>query len=468
VKSSVEPLEGNKVKLYVEVDEAEFDREIDRAFKQIAREVRLPGFRAGKAPRKLLEARIGIGPAREQALRDSIPEFLAKAVNEHGVDLISTPEVEITAGQEDGPVEFDATCEVRPEITVPGYGGLRVELPAVAVADDEIDAAIDAERRQHAGLLNVERPVEHGDYVLLDMSVTREGEELTGLNPEDWSYEVGQGWVTDDFDDQLIGSSAGDRLEFTSTPKGVDDPADFVVMVKQVQELDLPEVTDDWVAENLGEHESVEEWRAAVAERISITKLNQARSMLGGKLSESLALLVDHEIPEAMVQSDLRNRVERMTQQFQAQGVDLGAWMSATGQDPESFTAGLREQSEQAVKVDLALRAVAAAESIEVDDVDLEAEYAKIAMQVGRKSREVRQAYEQNHAVSELRSQIRKTKALDWLVEHAEIVDSEGQLIDRDALMGDHAHDHDHDHDYDHDHDHDHDDDHDHDENGES
>lgn len=436
MKSSVEPLEGNKVKLYVEVDEAEFDREIDRAFKQIAREVRLPGFRAGKAPRKLLEARIGIGPAREQALRDSIPEFLAKAVNEHGVDLIATPEVEITAGQDDGPVEFDATCEVRPEITVPGYGGLRVELPSISVTEDEIDAAIDTERRQHAGLLTVERPVEQGDYVLLDMNVTRDGEELTGLNPEDWSYEVGQGWVTDDFDDQLVGASAGDRLEFTSTPKGVDEPADFVVVVKQVQELDLPEITDEWVADNLGEFESIEQWRSSVSERIAATKLNQARSMLGGKLTESLALLVDYEIPESMVQSDLRSRVERMTQQFQAQGIDLGAWMSATGQDPESFTAGLREQSEQAVKVDLALRAVATAEGIEVDDVDLEAEYAKIAMQVGRKSREVRQAYEQNHAVSELRSQIRKTKALDWLVERAEIVDADGAPIDRELLIG--------------------------------
>lgn len=436
MKSSVEPLEGNKVKLYVEVDEAEFDREIDRAFKQIAREVRLPGFRAGKAPRKLLEARIGIGPAREQALRDSIPEFLAKAVNEHGVDLIATPEVEITAGQDDGPVEFDATCEVRPEITVPGYGGLRVELPSISVTDDEIDAAIDTERRQHAGLLTVERPVEQGDYVLLDMNVTRDGEELTGLNPEDWSYEVGQGWVTDDFDDQLVGASAGDRLEFTSTPKGVDEPADFVVVVKQVQELDLPEITDEWVADNLGEFESIEQWRSSVSERIAATKLNQARSMLGGKLTESLALLVDYEIPESMVESDLRSRVERMTQQFQAQGIDLGAWMSATGQDPESFTAGLREQSEEAVKVDLALRAVATAEGIEVDDVDLEAEYAKIAMQVGRKSREVRQAYEQNHAVSELRSQIRKTKALDWLVERAEIVDADGAPIDRELLIG--------------------------------
>jgi trigger factor len=128
MKSSVEPLEGNKVKVYVEVDEAEFDRDIDLAFRAIAREVKLPGFRNGKAPRRVLEARIGIGPAREQALRDAVPRYLGKAVREHDVDLIATPEVEITGGHDDGAVEFEAECLVRPEVTVPGYAGLRIEL----------------------------------------------------------------------------------------------------------------------------------------------------------------------------------------------------------------------------------------------------------------------------------------------------------------------------------------------------
>src|SRR5262245_26441381 len=130
MKSSVAPLEGNKVKVSVEVDEDEFDKAIDAAFRKIAQEVRLPGFRPGKAPRRLLEARIGLAPAREQALRDAIPQYLAQAVQEHEVDVIATPEVDITAGEDDGPVTFDATMEVRPTVIVPGYAGLRVELPA--------------------------------------------------------------------------------------------------------------------------------------------------------------------------------------------------------------------------------------------------------------------------------------------------------------------------------------------------
>jgi trigger factor len=142
VKTTCEPLEGNKVKLSVLVDEADFATDIDAAFAKIAQEVRLPGFRAGKAPRKVLEARIGIAAAREQALRDAVPQYLGRAVREHNVDIIATPEIDIVGGQESGPVSFDATCEVRPVITLPGYGGLRVEVPAIDVADQAKPLAI--------------------------------------------------------------------------------------------------------------------------------------------------------------------------------------------------------------------------------------------------------------------------------------------------------------------------------------
>jgi len=441
VKSSIEPLEGNKVKVYVEVDEAEFDRDIDRAFRAIAREIKMPGFRNGKVPRKVLEARIGIGPAREQALRDAVPEYLAKAVREHDVDLIATPEVEITAGQDEGPIEFDATCEVRPEITVPGYGGLRIELPSPVVDAAELDEAIDQERRRSASLETIDRAVESGDFVVLDLVATRDGEEVAGLNTQDWSYEVGQGWITDDFDSHLIGVSAGDTLSFTSTPKGTEEPADFTVNVTAVQQLVLADLTDEWVADNFGEYDSVEAWQEDLAERLSEAKLNQARSQVVAKMTTALAQLVEIDAPESMVNSDLQSRVQRTAQQFQAQGIDLQAWLSATGQGTDAFIESMREQSEQAVKIDLALRAVAAAEGIEVDDAEIEAEYARVAMQVGQKARQVRLAYERNDAVPELIAQIRKSKALDWLLHHVEMVDPEGHPLDADLILG---HDHDH------------------------
>src|SRR5689334_9526331 len=245
MKSSVEPLEGNKVKLYVEVDEAEFDRDIDLAFKTIAREVNLPGFRNGKAPRRVLEARIGLGPAREQALRDAIPRYLGKAVREHDVDLVATPSIEVTGGQEDGMVEFEAECEVRPEITIPGYGGLRIELDPIEPTTAEIDEAKQAELRAAGSLTDVDRPAQEGDFLTIDLAATRDGEEVLGLNTEDFSYELGKGWVSEDFDERLTGTQPGDELTFTATPKGTEEPADFALSVKAVQDLVLPEPTDD-------------------------------------------------------------------------------------------------------------------------------------------------------------------------------------------------------------------------------
>jgi trigger factor len=465
MKSSVEPLEGNKVKLYIEVDEAEFERDIDLAFKEIAREVKMPGFRNGKAPRRVLEARIGIGPAREQALRDAIPRYLGKAVREHDVDLIATPEIEVTGGQEEGVVEFEAECEIRPEITVPGYAGLRIELDSPVPSDDEIAEAQQAELRQGGSLVDVDRAAAAGDYLTLDLAAERDGEEVPGLNTEDWSYELGQGWVAEDFDEQLTGAKAGDTLTFTSTPKGTDEPADFTVTVKAVQELALPELTDEWVSENTGDFDTVAEWNESISERLTEQKLNQVRQTVVPKLTDALAGLVDVEIPEAMVSAEMQQRVQNLARQFQSQGIDLGAWLSATGQSPQEFFEGSRPQAEQAVKFDLALRAVAVAESIEVADDELDMEYSRMAMQYGQKAKEIRKVYEQNDAVPELMAQVLKSKAMDWLLHHVEMVDHAGTAIDRDLVLG-HTHDdHDHDHDHD-DHDHDHDD-HDHDDHDE-
>lgn len=451
MKSSVEPLEGNKVKLYVEVDEAEFDKDIEQAFRTIAREVKLPGFRNGKVPRRVLEARIGLAPAREQALRDGIPAYLSKAVREHDVDLVATPEVEITGGQDDGVVEFEAECEIRPVITVPGYGGLRIELDSPLPTDDELAEAEAAELRQSGTLADAGRPAEAGDFLTLDIAATRDGEEVMGLNTEDWSYELGQGWVAEDFDDQLTGASAGDTLTFTTTPKGTEEPADFTVKVTAVQQLELPEATDEWVAENTGEFETVAEWRASLSDRLSQRKLGGVRQQVMGQLTEALVALVDTEAPESMVQAEMQQQLQNLFRQLQMQGIDPQAWFSATGQGPQDLLEGTRPQAEQSVKADLALRAVAVAEELDVSDEDLEMEYARMAMQYGQKAKEIRRLYEQNDAVPELIAQIRKSKAMDWLLHHVEMVDHDGNVIDRDLVLG-HTHDDDHDHD-EHDHD---------------
>jgi trigger factor len=424
------------VRLTVTIGQDEFDRDIDAAFRKIGREARLPGFRNGKVPRKVLEARIGIQAAREEALRDAVPQYLAKAVREHDVDLIATPEVTVTAGAEEGEVTFEALCEIRPVITVPGYGGLRVEIPSPVASDSDIDEAVDAERRRQGTLVAVTRSAQHGDHVTLTLAATRDGEPVPGLNTEDWLYEIGKGWVAEDFDDRLVGTTAGTELTFSANPTGTEQPADFAVTVSQVQEMQLPEVTDEWVSENLGEFDTLEAWRASIAERIGNSRLSQARNQLVDRVTDSLAGLVDAPLPTSMVEGDLQARVQNMVRQFQAQGISVDQWLQLTGQTPDTFIGALRVQSEKAVKVDLAMRAVVVAEGITAADDDIEAEYARIAVQVGQKAKDVRIAYEKNDAVHDLADQIRKNKALDWLLEHVEIVDEAGTPIERELLLG--------------------------------
>lgn len=452
VKSTLEALEGNQVKLSIEVDESEFDRNIDAAFRKIAHEVRLPGFRPGKAPRRVLEARIGADAARGQAIQDAIPEYLTKAVREHEVDLVATPDVKVTGGEEAGVLTFEATCEVRPEITVAGYNGLRVELVNPELSDEELNEAIETERRRFGTLVDVDRAAALGDNVVIDLEGLRDGEPVPGLNVDEWTYEVGRGWVAPGFDDQLTGAKKGDTLKFSAVPNGTEESADFVVTVNRVQTLELPELADEWVAENIADSETVDEWRQSLRARYEEMRVNQMRRTVVERMTDELIKLVVIEAPESMVNADLQSRVQNTIQQFQQQGIALDQWLSATGQDADSFIAGMKEQSEKAVKVDLALRAIAVAQGIEITDADVEAEYEAIGVRVNEKTAKVRRAYEQNDAVTDLIAQMRKSQALEWLLHNSVYVDQNGAVLDTDTVLGEHDHDHDHDHDG-HDHD---------------
>ena len=222
------------VKLSVTIDEAEFDRDIDKAFRTIAREVKLPGFRQGKVPRKVLEARIGLAAAREQALRDAVPQYLANAVREHDVDLIATPNIEFTGGQESGPVAFDATCEVRPEITVPGYGGLRVELPSPSATAGRHRRG-GRSRAAPAGLARRRRspgrsPATRSRSTL---AASATASRSPGSTPRTGCTRSAAAGSPPGFDGELLGASAGDELTFTATPNGTNEPADFTVDVVQ-------------------------------------------------------------------------------------------------------------------------------------------------------------------------------------------------------------------------------------------
>jgi trigger factor len=435
VKTTVSPLEGNKVKLSVEVDEVEFDKAISDAYRKIAREVRIPGFRPGKAPRKVLERRLGSQVGREQALSDALPEYYAQALVEHDVDAIDSPDIDITSGQEDGPVAFDAVVEVRPDVQVPGYGGLRVEITRPAISDEEVDAQVDRMRQVQSTFADVDRAARDDDAVVIDISGTLDGEAQAGLSADDYSYTVGSGVITPEVDEQLRGAKAGDILEFEAEHPDPDEERDlrFRVLVKQVRERVLPDADDEWAAEN-SEFETIDELRQSIRDRALAVRQAQAQVQLRQATGEALAKLVEDEPPEPLVSHEMQHRAQDLALRLQAQGVDPEQWLAASGTTNEQFTAELKEAAQTSVKVDLALRAVADAEDIECTDDDLEEELTSVAERVGEKVEKVRREFERGGQLAAVRSDVRKRKALDWLLERVEIVDEDGQQIDRTEL----------------------------------
>jgi trigger factor len=435
MRSTVEPLEGNKVKVSVEVEAGEFEEAVTTAFKKIAKEVRIPGFRPGKAPRKILESRLGPQVGREQALQDALPEYYSAAVIEHDVDVIAPPDIDITGGQESGDVVFDAVVEVRPTVEVPGYGALSVTMDRPGVDEAALDLQIDRMRELDSTLVEVDRAVEDGDTVTIDVAGTLDDEPQPGLTADDYSYTVGSGAITPEVDEQLVGAKAGDTLSFEATHPDPDESRQlhFEVVLKDVKEKVLPEVTDEWASE-ASEFETVAELRASLADRMTRVRKAQAQMALREKVGEAIAALVTDELPDALISHEMQDRLQDLAMRLQAQGMQLEQYLAMTGADPETFSQELRETATAGVKVDLALRAVAEAEGIECTEEDLQDEIEGVAARVGQSADEVRARFERVGQLSAVRSDIKKRKALEWLLERAEVLDPDGATIDRSEL----------------------------------
>ena len=435
MKAVLEALEGNKVKLSIEVDEQEFEKDIDAAFRKIAREVRIPGFRPGKAPRRILEARFGKETGRNEALREALPVYYTQAVRDNEVDAIAAPELDIRSGEESGPVSFDAVVEVRPEIHVPGYGGLRVTIPSPTATDADIDAQVDRLRGNFGELIDVARPARAKDFATINLSGTKDGEPVPQLDLEDFSYEVGSDSLLPGLDPVLDGAKVGDILDFEAD-LGDGAPTTVKVLVKEIKEKKLPELTDEWASE-ASEFETVAELRGDIAKRMGLVKRVQATMALRNSTLEALVELVSDDPPAALVDAEVERQLHDLQHRLDAQGASIEAYLEATGQDPAAFVDSLRQQAVPSVKADLALRAVAREEGIDPTEEDIDAEVARLAAAYKIRPAEARRNLERADQMLAVRSDWKKSRALDWLLEHVEIVDEEGNPVDRSLLEPD-------------------------------
>jgi len=435
VGTSLDELEDSKVKITVEVDESTVDEAIDVAFKKIAKEIKLPGFRPGRVPRKVLEAKFGQDYARSEALNELVGVNYRSAVIAHEVDTIDQPEVTITGGEESGPLSFEAIVAVRPKIQISGYNELSIILPALEATDDEIDGQINTLREQAAERSEVNRPAISGDYVTVDLSGSQDGESEESLTADDFTYEIGSGFIVETIDESLLGAKVGEIVEFEGGhPNEEGSVLSFRALIKQIEEKKLPELTDAFVAE-LTEFETVALLTEDTKTRIEESKKLQASNILIEQIGTELAELTSEDPPETLVQEQIQQQLQEMAMRMAQQGMQFEQFLEATGQNIESLVENMKEPAERVVKIDLALRAVAEAEGITVEESDIKEEIAKLAEHFNQSEEQLMEVFLENGQMLTLKADLLKQKAMKYLEENVEIVDTEGKHIERELFL---------------------------------
>lgn len=304
-------------------------------------------------------------------------------------------------------------------------------MPSPTVADDEIDAQFERVRNQYAELEIVERAAAEGDYVTIDIEGSQNGEVLEGLVASAYLYEVGSAAIVPELDAQLDGAAAGDTRSFDAPHPNAEegeDPLHFEVTVTEVKAKVLPEL-DDSLATEASEFDTIAAWRADLVRRMTQVKRAQTQMAVREKIGEALAELVTDEIPEQLVAGEMQERLQDMAMRLEAQGLSLDQWLQFSGTEPDQFIADLRTTAERSARVDLALRAIATAESILAVEEDLELEFDAVAQRVSQDVEIVRSQLTEAGHLPALRVDIAKRKALDWLTESVAIVDESGVSI---------------------------------------
>ena len=432
MQATISGQESNRVKVVVDLEESEVDQAIDHAAVSLASQVNVKGFRRGKVPKNVLVAHLG-GPGvlRAEAIREAVPTFYARAVDETGIDPIGEPEVNVVRGEDSGPVSFEVDVEVRPEPEIHGYQGLQVTLPSPHVSDTEIEALIDRYRETDATLAPVDRPIVNGDVVTLDLRVDRpDGDEP--LTMSDYMYTVGSNALLPGADEQILGLRAGEDLTLEG-PVG-SATGTYHVHLSQVQERVMPELTDAWVQENT-EWPSVEEMRDGLLLQVRRRKILETRLAERDAALLALGELVDEGVvPEVLATHEPNERLHDLGHRLADQKLELNDFLRATNQTPDGLLAALRTEAVRAVRIDLALRALVRAESLEATDAEVDEELASTAEAMATSAESLRTDLHESGRMSAFRAEVAKNKAARWLRDHVTYVDPEGVAIDLSRL----------------------------------
>jgi trigger factor len=432
VKTDVEELSPTRVKLTVEVPFDELKQNLDAAYKEVARQVRIPGFRPGRVPPRIIDQRVGRGAVLEQAVNEAVPQLYGKALEEHEVFALGQPDLEITKLDDGKELAFTAEVDVRPSFELPDLEGLAVTVDDTEVTPDQVEEYLGSLRERFASLKGVDRPVQDGDFVSIDLAASVDGEPVEDAQASGISYEVGSGSMLDGLDEALIGLSAGETATFTADLAGgtlEGAAADVQVTVNSVKVKELPVLDDDF-AQSASEFDTIGELRAGTRKQLEgMRKAGQAGQARERALDAVLDQ-VDIPLPERVVDAEIEQRRHNLDDRLQQAGMSMADYLEGSGQTADGIEEQFDTDARRSIKAGFILDKLAVAEELGVESSELNSYITQQAYRMGVTPDQLAQQITESGQVNSVVADVLRTKALTLIAERATVTDESGNPVD--------------------------------------
>ncbi|WP_165821220.1 trigger factor [Nocardioides gansuensis] len=439
MKSAVETLSPTRAKLTVEVPFEELKPSLDAAYKKIAQQINVPGFRRGKVPPAVIDRQVGRAAVLSEAVNEVLPQKYVEALQANSLEPLDQPDIEVTRLEDNEALEFTAEVDIKPDFELPDYEGVEAQVDDVEVTDADLEEQVQALRERFGTLVDVDREAAEGDFVTIDLVAAQEGETVEGGEVTGMSYKVGRGGMIDGLDEALVGMKAGDEKTFTSELVGGDlvgQDVEVTVKVTGVQEQQLPEFDDEF-AQMASEFDTAEEFTADLRERLSRGKRLEQAAAARDAVLEAVLEKVSIPLPETMVTDELNARRQNVEQQLMYAGLTMEKYLEDEGQTPEEFESELERRVRDAITAQFILDAIAKKEELGVDQADLSSHLVRRAQQSGQDPQEfANHMFEHNH-IPDLVQEILRGKALATIVESAVVKDASGNVVELKNLRPD-------------------------------
>ena len=426
LSTTTEQLEKDRVKLRVEVPESALKPAMDAAYRKWANEIRVPGFRKGKVPRQMIDARVGVDVVREEALREALPQLYRDALQAEDLEAIAPPEIDVVEFEQGAPLVFEATVDVRPDVEIPDLPSIDIEAPTSEVTDEDLSEQLDRLRDRFAELEPVGREARRGDHVLIDLKGFQNDQPVEGMSAPDFLYEVGSRQGPPKLDEELEGTRPGVILKFSDEihihrddeddhDHSQTEPVSFTVLVKEVKAKKLPELDDEF-AKTAGEFDSLDDLKEDLRVRLASVKERMSEEELRTRALEALVDASQLVPPEKLVESEFEHRLQHLEQDLANAGLTLDAYGAQMQLTELEIRRDVRDQASRSVKAELLLEEIARQQEIGVAEEELGREIALAAAQAQRDPKEVAQNLVDSGRVGAVAADIMRRKALDYVV----------------------------------------------------